>query len=86
VMFGTDPKSLAQTLGAMERESREASNFNQVEAKEKFKEYLLRDIRFSPFDTERLVDRVKEAMSNGRTLDLDDPYLRPGGSKRPLDW
>jgi hypothetical protein len=85
-MFGTDPKSLAQTLGAMERESREACNFDQTAAKEVFKEYLRRDIRFTPFDTERLVDRVKEAMSNGRTLDLDDPWLRPGGQKRPLDF
>jgi hypothetical protein len=85
-MFGTDPKSLAQTLGAMERESREACNFDQTAAKSVFQEYLRRDIRFAPFDPERLVDRVKEAMSNGRTLDLDDPWLRPGGSKRPLDF
>ena len=85
-MFGTDPKSLAQTLGAMEKESREACNFDQIAAKSVFEEYLRRDIRFAPYDPSRLVERVMEARSCGRVLDLDDPWLRPGGSKRPLDW
>ena len=62
-MFGTDPKSLAQTLGAMEKESREACNFDQVAAKEVFQEYLRRDIRFAPFDPGKLVERVMEARS-----------------------
>jgi hypothetical protein len=85
-MFGTDPKSLAQTLGAMEKESREACNFDQVAAKEVFQEYLRRDIRFAPYDPSKLVERVMEARSCGRTLDLDDPYLRVNGQKRPLDF
>ena len=85
-MFGTDPKSLAQTLGAMEKESREACNFDQVAAKSVFEEYLRRDIRFAPYDPSKLGERVTEARSCGRTLDLDDPYLRVGGQKRPLSF
>jgi hypothetical protein len=73
MMFGNDPKDLARTLGAMEREAREACNFDQIAAKGKFREYLSRDYRFTEFDHDRLVSRVMEARSCGRTLDLDDP-------------
>ena len=85
-MFETDPKSLAQTLGAMEKESREVCNFDQIAAKTKFEEYLRRDVRFSGYDHSRLVERVMEARSCGRTLDLDDPFLQQNGQKRPLSW
>jgi hypothetical protein len=79
-------KDLARTLGEMENTARVRSNFNQVEAKEKFQEYLSRDARFNGFDHDRLIGRVMEAVGNGRTLDLEDPYLQLGGQKRPLDW
>ena len=85
-MFDTDPKDLARTLGEMESVARTRSNFNQVELKQKFQEFLKRDLRFAGFDHGRLVDRVMEAKSCGRTLDLDDPFLRVNGQKRPLDW
>ncbi len=85
-MFGTDPRDLAQVLGAMEQEARVRSNFSQTEAKEKFREYLGNDARFNGFDHGRLIDRVMEARSCGRTLDLEDPYLQLNGQKRPLDW
>jgi hypothetical protein len=61
-------------------------NFDQNEARQKFHEYLKRDLRFAEFDHDRLITRVKEALSNGRTLDLADPFLRPNGEKRPIDW
>ncbi len=85
-MFGSDPRDLAQCLGAMEKEARVQTNFNQVEAREKFREYLGHDARFAGFDHGRLIDRVMEARSCGRSLDLDDPYLRQGGHKRPLSF
>lgn len=85
-MFGNDPKELAQILGLMENEARVRSNFNQIEAKEKFKEFLSHDGRFTGYDHGRLIDRVMEARSCGRTLELSDPYLQKNGQKRPLSW
>jgi hypothetical protein len=85
-MFGTDPRELALTLGAMEKEARERCNFNQTESRQRFREYLSHDRRFAEFDPDRLVERVMEAKSCGRTLDLDDPFLRRGGTKRPLSF
>ncbi len=39
-MFGTDPRDLARTLGEMENTARVRSNFDQIEARRKFAEYL----------------------------------------------
>jgi hypothetical protein len=86
IMFGTDPRDLARTLGEMDRYAREKSNFSKPEAKEKMREYLSRDARFNGFDYDRLIDRVMESRSCGRVLDLDDPWLKIGGQKRPLSW
>jgi hypothetical protein len=85
-MFGSDDRELALTLGAMEKEARERCNFNQVESRQRFREYLSHDARFASFDPDRLAERVMEARSCGRTLDLDDPYLQRGGQKRPLSF
>jgi hypothetical protein len=82
-MFGTDPRELALTLGAMEKEARERCNYNQIDARHRFREYLSHDARFREYDPDRLIERVAEARSCGRTLDLDDPYLQRGGQKRP---
>jgi len=84
-MFGTTPYDLASTLSQMEKTARERSHFGQIAAKQLFKEYLAQDSRFSEFHPEALNNRVMEARSNGRTLDLDDPVLR-GNEKRPLSW
>ncbi|MGA8697162.1 MAG: hypothetical protein WB689_25655 [Xanthobacteraceae bacterium] len=85
-VFGDDPRDLAKTLGEMERTARERCNFNQVEARQRFAEYLSHDARFREYDPGRLIERVMEARSCGRTLDLDDPYLQRGGQKRPLSF
>ena len=69
----------------MERTSREKTNFDQVAAREKFKEFLERDRRFDEFDKDRLVARVQECRSCGAVLDLEDPRLK-GREARPLDW
>jgi hypothetical protein len=84
-MFSDDPRDLARTLGEMEKEARVSSNFNQLDAKEKMREFLSHDRRFAEFDHGRLIERVMESRSCGRTLDLDDPFLR-GGQKRPLSF
>jgi hypothetical protein len=83
-MFENDPRDLARTLTEMEKLSRERTNFNSVEAKEKFKEFLQRDRRFDGFDQDQLVARVQECRSCGAVLDLDDPRLR-GREARPLE-
>jgi hypothetical protein len=85
-MFSDDPRDLAPTLGEMEKEARVSSDFNQLDAKEKMREFLSRDTRFARFDHPRLIERVMEARSCGRTLDLDDPFLQRGGTKRPLSF
>jgi hypothetical protein len=85
-MFDSTDRDLALTLGEMERTARVRSNFDQNEARQRFREYLAHDSRFSSFDHGRLIDRVMEARSNSRTLDLNDPYLHAGGEKRPLDF
>jgi hypothetical protein len=83
-MFGTDHRDLAQTLTQMERLARERSNFDQNEAKGKFREFLQGDRRFDPYDKDRLIDRVMECRSNGAVLDLSDPRLM-GLEPRPLE-
>jgi hypothetical protein len=85
-VFSDDPKDLARSLGEMHRLARERCWQNQVEAKETMKGWLQHDRRFDAFDKDRLVERVQEASYNGRTLDLDDPFLRRGGDKRPLSF
>ena len=82
-MFEKNPADMTRTLGEMFHAAYNRSNCNQNAAKEKFKEYVRQDKRFSDFDRDRLADRVMECRSNGARLDLDDPYLH-GGERRPL--
>jgi hypothetical protein len=83
-MFGNDTKDMMAALATMERLSRERTNFNQLAAKEKLKEFLQSDRRFDQFDKDALVSRVMHCRSNGACLDLDDPRLK-GGEARPLE-
>jgi hypothetical protein len=83
-MFDSSERDLARTLTEMERTARERSNFDQSEAKEKFREFLQGDRRFDPYDKDRLIDRVMECRSNGAVLDLSDTRLM-GLEPRPLD-
>jgi hypothetical protein len=85
-MYGNTPRDLALSLGDMQRAALERSQYDQNAAKGVFREYLERDRRFDQYDADRLIDRVQEARSCGRTLDLDDPFLQRGGSKRPLSF
>jgi hypothetical protein len=86
-MYGDTEKDLCATLSHMHRAAVERCNYNQIEAKEVLKGYVQADRRFDQFDPDRLVARVEEALSCGRVMDLTtDPYLRPGGVKRPLSW
>jgi hypothetical protein len=50
------------------------------------KQFMARDRRFDGYDHQRVVDRVFEAKQSGAVFDVDDPYLRKGGQKRPLSW
>jgi hypothetical protein len=84
-VFTNDKNDLTRTLGEMEYLARQKTNFNQVEAKEKMREWLAQDRRFDGYDPNRLIERVHEAKFSGAQLDLDDPQLRKGGQPRPLD-
>lgn len=83
-MFSKDERDLCATLNQMHKIAIERAHLNQIEAKNIMREYVGRDRRFDAFDADRLIERVHEARSCGRTMDLlDDPYLQRGGQKRP---
>jgi hypothetical protein len=84
-MFGKDAGDLAATLTQMETLARQKCNFNQVEAKQKMREWLATDRRFDAYDPQRLIERVQLHKSNGSVLELDDPQLLKGGAPRPGD-
>lgn len=83
-MFDKNPNDLARTLTEMDRIARDRCNANQVESKEKLKEFIRADRRFDQYDKDALAARVMLCRSNGAVLDLDDPRLR-GQERRPLD-
>jgi hypothetical protein len=86
-MYGDTEKDLCLTLSQMHKTAIEKCNFDQIAAKEVIKDYLKMDRRFDDYDPNRLVERIHEAKSCGRTMDLfDDPWLRRGGEKRPLSF
>ena len=82
-MFGDTERDKVSTLAEMERLSGVRTNFDQVAAREVFKQYLDADRRFDGYDKDRLVARVQECKACGATLDLDDPVLK-GQEPRPL--
>jgi hypothetical protein len=84
-MFSDDPRDLAHSLSEMHRIARDKCMGNQVEARGVVRQFIQNDRRFDAFDADRLAERVAEARYSGRSLELDDPWLR-GGSKRPLSF
>jgi hypothetical protein len=83
-MFGDDERDRVAALAEMERLSRTRTNFDQVAAREVFKQYLGQDRRFDEYNKDALVRRVQECKAQGAVLDLTDPVLR-GRAPRPLD-
>jgi hypothetical protein len=82
--FGTEPESLRDTLGRMIQESYQESNCSMAETYRLTRTKLDCDRRFDHFDKDRLVTKAKDAGVSGGHLDMDDPWLFPGGEKRPL--
>ncbi len=83
-MHSNDDRDKLATLASMAHVALDRSLANQIEAKQRFKEWLSYDKRFDGSDKNALVDRVMLCRSNGAKLELDDPTLR-GREKRPLD-
>lgn len=83
-MFGDDERDRVAALAEMERLSRTRTNFDQVAAREVFKQYLGQDRRFDEYNKDALVRRVQECKAQGAVLDLTDPVLR-GQAPRPPD-
>jgi hypothetical protein len=83
-MFGNSERDLCATLSTMESVARERTNFNTVEAKSVFRDWIKNDARFRDYDPDVLAGRVQECKSCGASLDLSDPRLK-GGEKRPLE-
>jgi hypothetical protein len=75
-MWDRDQKDLAATLSRMEMESRQRCNFNQIEARQKMREWISQDRRFDSLDPERVAERVAHCRSAGAVFDIDDPSLR----------
>ena len=84
-MFGSDVKSMTAALAEMQRRALEQANFSQTDARSVMAKWLAHDRRFDEYDQERLVKRVQECIQSAAHLDLDDPFLRKGGERRPLD-
>ena len=84
-MFETKPQDLAITLTQMERQSRERYKLRSSGSENQMAEWISQDRRFDAFDPMRLVERVQHCRSNGAVFDVEDPSLRKGGQKRPLD-
>jgi hypothetical protein len=80
-MFERDPRDLAATLSEMERRSRERTNFNQIEAKQKFAEWISQDRRFDDLDPLKVAERVAYCRSNGGVFDVDSPELKRNGQR-----
>ncbi len=86
-MYGNDERDLCATLSEMHRVAIQRAHWDQTAAKQIMRDYLQVDRRFDQFDPDRLIERIHEARSSGRTMDLaDDPWLRRGGQKRPGAW
>jgi hypothetical protein len=83
-MFDNDVRDKIKALDFMEKLSRERACFNEVAARDKFREFVRQDRRFDEFDADALVRRVQECRRSCAVLDLEDPRLR-GLEKRPLE-
>jgi hypothetical protein len=83
-MFGSDEKSLKQTLAYLVQEKHNVCHGNQREAAEQMAEVVAGDARFAKYDPVKLIARVQYCGGSGAQLDLDDPALMRGGSPRPL--
>jgi hypothetical protein len=85
-VYSNDERDLCASLSLMHKTAMEKTQFNQTEARNKMQEWLAQDRRFDGFDPDRLVKRIEECKSCGRTADLSDPYLKRGGQRRPNSW
>jgi hypothetical protein len=83
-MYERNQPDILATLGQMVQLAHRRANYNQNEVKEKLREYVQTDRRFKGYDLDRLVDRVTKCGQSGAKLDLSNPWLLPGGEKRPL--
>ena len=82
-MFDPEQKDLAATLSEMERRSRERTQFDQVQAAELMKKWIVNDRRYDALDPERLVQRIQHCRGSGSVFDIDDPSLKRGSQPRP---
>ncbi len=71
-MYGNDERDLLATLSQMHKTAVERAHWNQNEAKEIMRRFIQVDRRFDAFDPDRLIERISEARSSGRTMDLAD--------------
>ena len=83
--FSNDDNSIRAALGRMVQESYQEANCNLNKAYDLVRHKMELDRRLDAFDKDRLKDKLIQTGKNGGYLDLNDPYLRPGGSKRPFD-
>lgn len=83
--FGNDDNSIRAALGRMVQESYREANCAQDKTYELVRQKMDYDRRLDGFDKNRLKEKLIQTGKNGGHLDLSDPYLRPGGSKRPFE-
>jgi hypothetical protein len=82
-MYGDRPENLQATLSRMVQESWQEANCNRNLTYALTRDKLEQDRRFDHYQKDNLIEKAKEAGSNGTRIDWNDPYL-VGGPKRPL--
>jgi len=83
--YGDDPKDLAKALRNMAQDSVEATQGKGLNPQAHMREHIRRDRRFDSYDPARLAKHVWDRRGIPHNLELDDPYLRKGGARRPGD-
>src|SRR5262245_24173315 len=81
--FGADQDSLRNYLGRLVNECYRESDCSMDATYRLARERMDCDRRLDHFDRDRLIEKVKEAGSNGAYLDLTDPYLFRAGANGP---
>ena len=83
--FGNDEDSIRNYLGRLVNECYRESNCSMDTTYKMARERMDWDRRLDSYDKDKLTAKLKECGSQGAYLDLGDPFLRPGGVKRPLE-
>jgi hypothetical protein len=83
--FGDDAESLNTTMARLVQEMYQRNNCNQDATYRDVRVAMDDDARWDRlgYDRDRVLSKTQEVGRNGGKIDWTDPWLRPGGQKRP---